>query len=296
LVLAAALAAGRPALAAEPTAAEAVAESPDDGHRLHWDFPRFRLWQYIAIGVQSVANVVFEVASFPSPGEHWRSPLPLDVPVRNALVLGTEEKRERADTVSDVLWWSTQYYPVIIDSLLVPLAFDRGNTDVAWQLTAISWQTIGLAGIVTRVAHKTVPRARPSRYGCSDEPGAEFPCTPDGPGFFSGHVSMSATGAALSCMHHAHLPLYGDGPAGAITCAGLCVNTVVISALRIASDAHWVSDVIVGYAVGASLGLGMPYLLHYQERVTPKIPGVASVAWLPWADKDSVSLSLLGAF
>src|SRR5690606_35134322 len=146
-------------------------------------------------------------------GESWRSPLPLDEPVRDALLAESEAGKTRARTIADALWYSTEYYVVVVDGLIVPLVFDSGNTLVASQLTLINWQALGFAGIVTRIAHHAVPRARPSTYGCSEEPGAEFPCEDHGPGFFSGHVAMSTTGATLACAHHAALPLYGEGPA-----------------------------------------------------------------------------------
>jgi membrane-associated phospholipid phosphatase len=278
----------------------APAEDADteDEHRLHWTFPKFRLWQFVAIGVQTAGNLYFELADVPSNGESWKSPLPLDKPVREALVAESEEGKQRARTIADTLWYSTEYYTVVIDGLLVPLAFDSGNTLVASQLTLINWQALGLSGIITRVAHHSVPRARPVTYGCSDEPGAEFPCRSQGPGFFSGHAAMAMTGATLACAHHSVLPLYGDGPAGMITCGVLVTGSVTVGIMRIMADKHWLTDVLVGYTVGASVGLGLPWLLHYQHHVTPDLSalGVTQLAWMPAATPDGGSLSLVGWF
>ena len=270
----------------------------EEEHRLHWTFPRFRTWQYVAVGVQTAANLTIEFADVPSAGESWRSPLPLDVPVRNAILPQSEAGRARAERVADVLWYTTQFYTVLIDSVLVPLAFDNGNTDVAFQMTMINWQTLGLTGIITRVAHHTVPRARPVMYGCSEQPGAAFPCREAGPGFFSGHVSMTTAGAALACAHHAALPLYGRNPAGMITCGVLSACAVSVGVGRIASDKHWFTDVLVGHIVGASVGFGLPWLLHYQHRLSPDLSrlGVRRTAWIPWPTEDGASLSLVGEF
>ena len=289
---------------AAPCAAdeEARAPAPPDPeaaeHRLNWHFPRFRSWQYVAVGVQTAANLTIEFTDFPSRDETWRSPLPLDVEVRDALVASTHERQEHAATVSDVMWWTTQFYTVVVDSLIVPLAFDDLNTDVAFQMTMINWQTLGLTGIVTRLAHHGSGRARPSTYGCSDAPGSSFPCKSDGPGFFAGHVSMTSAGAALACAHHAALPLYGDGPAGAVTCVLLSASAVGVGVLRIVADRHWMTDVIAGHVVGGAIGFGLPWLLHYQHSITPDLSalGVRHAAWLPWATADSASLSLVGAF
>jgi membrane-associated phospholipid phosphatase len=252
----------------------------------------------VAVGVQTAANLTIEFNNFPSRDETWRKPLPLDVEVRKALVAPTDESQERAATISDVMWWTTQFYTVVVDSLVVPLAFDDFNTDVAFQMTMINWQTLGLTGIVTRIAHHTSGRARPSMYGCSDAPGSNFPCKPDGPGFIAGHVSMTSAGAALACAHHAALPLYGDGPGGAVTCVLLSASAVGVGVLRIVADRHWVTDVIAGHLVGGGIGFGLPWLLHYQHSITPDLTalGVRYSAWLPWATPDSASLSLVGAF
>lgn len=287
-------------LAAPAHAADAddPLDAAEDGQRLHWTFPKFRTWQFIALGVQTAANLYFELGRVPSNGESWREPLPLDEPVRDALLAETEEGKKQARTVGDVLWYSTEYYVVVIDSLLVPLAFDKMNTLVASQMTLINWQALGLSGIITRIAHHTVPRARPITHGCSEEPGAEFPCEQAGPGFFSGHVAMSTTGAALACAHHAALPLYGEGPGGAITCGILSAAAVATGITRIIADKHWMTDVLVGHIVGASVGFGLPWLLHYQHPITPDLSalGISEVAWMPAPLHDGGTLSLVGLF
>jgi membrane-associated phospholipid phosphatase len=284
---------------ASPAGAQEAGEpSAEPEHRLNWTYQKFRLWQFIAIGVQTAANLYFEIGDVPSNGESWRSPLPLDKPVRNALVAESDEGKQRARTIADGLWYGTEYYTVVIDGLLVPLAFDRGNTLVASQLTLINWQALGLAGIITRIAHHSVPRARPMTYGCSDEPGAAFPCRSQGPGFFSGHAAMAMTGATLACSHHAALPLYGEGPQGMITCGVLVSGSITVGIMRIMADKHWLTDVLVGYTVGASVGLGLPWLLHYQHHVTPDLSGIGipRVAWVPAATPEGGSLSLVGWF
>ena len=277
--------------------AEATPEERDE-HRLKWVFPRFRTWQYVAIGVQTAANLTIEFVDIPKREEAWRSALPLDVDMRNALRPETQEGRDRANTVSDYLWWTTQFYTVVVDSLVVPLAFDNFNVDVAWQMTMINWQTLGLAGLVTRITQYSTGRARPEVYGCSEEPGASFPCRPEGPGFFAGHVSMTSAGAGLACAHHAAMPIYGENAAGAITCAVLSASAVTVGIMRMMADRHWISDVVVGHLVGGGVGFGLPWLLHYQDPITPDLGslGVKHAGWVPTGTRDSVSLSLIGIF
>jgi len=64
------------------------------------------------------------------------------------------------------------------------------------------------------------------------------------------------------------------------------------------ADRDWISDVIVGHLVGGAIGFGLPWLLHYQEPLTPNLSalGVRHAAWMPWATSDSASLALIGQF
>jgi membrane-associated phospholipid phosphatase len=275
------------AQATSPAEAPALHE-PEQGteeHRLKWDFPRFRLWQYVAVGVQTAANLTIEFTDFPSRSESWRSTLPLDTEVRNALRPETREGRDRAAVVSDYFWWGTQFYTVVVDSLIVPLAFDDSNTDVALQMTMINWQALGLTGLVTRIAHHTGGRARPVFYGCSEEPGASFPCGEGGPGFFAGHVSMTSAGAALACAHHAALPLYGENAApGILTCVVLSGGAVTVGVLRIMADRHWISDVVVGHLVGGGVVAQAPPVIRGRSNPKPRACAAALMSRQPLSD------------
>ena len=59
-------------------------------------------------------------------------------------------------------------------------------------------------------------------------------------------------------------PVYGGGAADGVACAGAFVVAGVTGALRVASDQHYLSDVLVGATVGTLVGLGLPWLLHYR--------------------------------
>src|SRR6185369_8075255 len=85
-------------------------------------------------------------------------------------------------------------------------------------------------------------------------------------GFPSGHAVSAFTAAGLSCVHHAHLPLYGGGLPDALACAAALTVASGVGVVRIMGDRHYVSDVIVGAAIGFLVGFGLPSLLHYRER------------------------------
>jgi membrane-associated phospholipid phosphatase len=249
-----------PQHAAAPQTTAAAKPRP---HRLSWTYPRFRLWQGIAGVAVTGANLYFQYGAGPFPYHRWNSPILFDEWARGVRA-DTQEGRDRAARVSSYLWHPTQYYTVFVDSLLVPLAFDRFNLDLAVQMNLLNWQAIGLSFFVLRLTHVTVGRARPAQYKCSEEPGAAFPCQ-GGPSFIGGHVAMTATGAGLACAHHSALPLYGGGWPDIAVCVVLSASTVAVGVLRGVADKHWASDNILGGLVGGGIGFGLPYLLHYRH-------------------------------
>ncbi|HKY39661.1 MAG TPA: phosphatase PAP2 family protein [Polyangiaceae bacterium] len=209
-------------------------------------------------------NLYFQYGTGAFPDQRWNSPILFDEWARG-IRADTPEGRRRVAEVSDYMWHGTQYYTVVVDSLLVPLAFDRFNLDVALQMNLLNWQAIGLSFFILRLTHVTVGRARPSEYGCSNEPGARFPCVKGrGPSFMGGHVAMAATGAGLACAHHNALPLYGGGWPDIAACVVLSASAVTVGVLRGVADKHWASDNILGGLVGGAIGFGLPYLLHYR--------------------------------
>ena len=71
--------------------------------------------------------------------------------------------------------------------------------------------------------------------------------------------------------------------------------------LRVASDNHWASDVVIGHLTGYVSGYLLPTLLYYKEfRITPRDdhppsePTAPSFAVLPLVGPDSVQLTLFG--
>ena len=65
------------------------------------------------------------------------------------------------------------------------------------------------------------------------------------------------------------------------------------------ADRHYISDVLVGTAMGLGLGYGMPTLLHYRYPLsttsTRVLPG-AQIAAVPTGSSESLGVSVLGMF
>ncbi len=197
----------------------------EPAHRLQWNYPEFRTWEYFATGGVYAVSLAFELAG-PFPDDRWNGPILFDSAVRRAVRSDTEAGRTRADLVSDFFWHGNQYFPWL-DMVITPLLTDDWNLDVAGQGTLLNWQAAAVGFFVTRGLHRVVGRARPSKYGCSDDPDAENACAERrGPSFISGHTSMGAVGAGLTCAHRLHLPLYGGGWADYAIC-GVAATTAL---------------------------------------------------------------------
>jgi hypothetical protein len=264
---------------------------PERKHRIEWRFPRFRWWEYAAAGAVTAGNLTLEHLYDQHPRDRWTSPILLDAPVRKYLRADPEGQR-RAAKISDLLWYGSTYY-VLADGIITPLASDRFNYDVAFQLTLLNWQAIGTSGLIARMFHVTVGRTRPSLQGCSHEEGAENPCEFRGASFLAGHTMMTSANAGLACANHRVLPLYGGGVPDRMVCPLMVSVAIAVGALRIIADKHWLSDDIAGWALGGAIGYGMPTLLHYRhvQRIVMPLP---RAALLPWGNEHAGGLQFMG--
>lgn len=291
---------------AKPTADQAGSENPGSAadspsqageHRLEWNFPRFRYWQY---GLTVAASAYFTYSVLADPRNikwSWRRTLPGDDATREALAAKSEEGRRLAKNRSDRLWHITEFYP-FVDSLVVTLLTDDFNTDVAWQMTLINAQGLAVMGAINRLTHDHMRRDRPALKGCKEE-GPEYShyCLSDTTvprqSFLSGHAASVFFGASATCAHHFAFPMYGHPVADIGICAlGLAAATTT-GALRIVSDAHWMSDVLAGAVAGVGAGWGMAYGLHYAWPLTKLRE--AGMMLVPLASEEKLELTLLGA-
>lgn len=231
---------------------------------------------------------------------HWTRPILFDDGARGELRARTKDGRDKAAAVSDVLFLGSMAYPFVFDAG-VAAWLGHGNPDVAWQLTVIDAETFSVSFFLNAVTKRVASRERPYGVGCNDDPAYAGSCNAATRyhSFYSGHAAMTATAAGLTCAHHAHLPLYGGGVPDAVACGVGIAFTSTTGLLRIASDNHWASDVIVGHAVGFSTGLLMPWFLYYSgddaSAKTSEVPATRLVV-LPAAQGEWVGMAASGWF
>jgi membrane-associated phospholipid phosphatase len=204
--------------------------------------------------------------------EAWTGPILHDEWMRDQFRVGSRSGRSRAATWSDALDLGLMAHVFVVDNLLVTAALDA-NPDVAWQMFMINLQSYAASTFVNRVTKRLTRRARPYVEPCRDDPEADDRCSEHSSyhsSFYSGHATSSATSAGLICAHHTHLALYGGGLPDVATCVAAIGATTATGALRIASDNHWATDVLVGHVSGYLAGYLLPTLLYYREpRAAP---------------------------
>jgi len=91
--------------------------------------------------------------------------------------------------------------------------------------------------------------------------------------FYSGHATMmfavaTAAGTVATMRGYRWMPL--------VWLVGMPL-ALATSYLRVASDDHWMSDVLLGVAAGSAFGFAIPYFAHQRVRIVPAGAGVSVV-------------------
>lgn len=248
----------------EPTPVRLVprVETPE----LVWD-PRWRrvsAGEMVGAGLLVAAAIPFAV--IPPLGNSLNHRSSFDESARDALRLGTSKARNQARDMSDLLLTVSITYPFFVDALTAAY-WKHKSRDVAQQMTSMDLEALALNAFLASMISNLTGSERPYGRLCPADPAQQnLDCYNNGRhrSFFSGHSSTSFTSAGLVCSHHLHFKLFGGGAADALACATSLVAAGTVASLRVMADQHYLSDVLTGSAVGAAVGFGLPWLLHYR--------------------------------
>jgi membrane-associated phospholipid phosphatase len=228
-------------------------------------WPRFRKAEVAFTGGLTL-QVAAALFVYPTPRRKWEGGVLFDDVVRDLLVLRSLKARNTAARVSDYLYYGLAVLPMALDAGIVAGGV-HGSGDVAVQMLAMDLESYALAGAIALSAEK-LGRVRPADRGCRSDSGYSRRCGDEAQlnvSFMSGHTTIAFTGAGLTCAHHSNLPLYGGGVPDIMACVVSLVAAATSGTLRIASDAHYATDVLLGAGVGLFAGYGLPELLHYRD-------------------------------
>jgi membrane-associated phospholipid phosphatase len=236
------------------------------GAAVSWNpaWPTFRTGEWVATGLGVATLLGSRVA--PQRTQHWQGGILYDDLGRDAFRVGGASGRRQARDASDILLAVNESWPYF-DAFVVA-AWYRQSPEVAWQQGLITAEVLAVTAGMQSLVSAFVSRERPYGRRCGD---ASFPedsrdCKSSDRylSFYSGHTSQAFAAAAVQCMHHAYVPLYGGGAADDWACAGALGIAATTAMLRMATDVHYATDVTVGALMGSATGLLLPWLLHYR--------------------------------
>lgn len=215
---------------------------------LRWD-PALDVPITIVAGALWVAAEALRPELAPS-ACRWCEVDEVDLVARNRLVW---RDTRAADVASDVAALVAPAAAAGIDALAASHEGSLHSVPVDVLLVA---EASVLAADLTLLTKFIAARERPRVHALRKMTGAHS--SDDNLSFFSGHttetfVLAAATGTIATMRGYRWAPL-------AWTFGGALA--VVTGYLRIAADAHWLTDVLVGMVVGAGVGFAVPYLFH----------------------------------
>ncbi|MCZ7684587.1 MAG: phosphatase PAP2 family protein [Sandaracinaceae bacterium] len=232
----------------------------------------------------------------------WRGGILFDDDARHALQLTTPSDRQLASMMSDVLVSTLVLSPVFVDALLMAWLV-RGDPELMGRMLLIDLQAHAFAqGLTTLFKHRGRSRApggaRVPRGSAAPQHGSALRRAPrprHGPReLLQRHASLAFTSAALICLHHTELGLFG--PEGdAATCATGMALASTVGLLRVLADRHYATDVILGAGVGILSGWLVPWLLHYDVADAIGVDD-ASATLAPMIDGEMIGAQLFGTF
>jgi membrane-associated phospholipid phosphatase len=226
---------------------------------------------------------------------HWRGGILFDEGFRSAIRLSAIEDQEVARQISDVLLVGTMVGVFASDVLGAPLA--QGDGDLAWRAGFAYVAAIGVTMAAGELIKHAVGRARPFERDCEEDP--ERHGCDDGDIFssvYSLHSGMAFTAAGFSCSMHLSSGLYGDTAADATACGISLALAATTGLLRVVSDRHYLSDVLVGAALGFLVGYLMPLAIVPDVGAAPPPAAAASSQAVSAPGGGMIGLTFSGEF
>ena len=213
------------------------------------------------------AGIALAAAIVPAQAKHAYGGVLFDESVRNALRPASRQARYIARDTSDVLVSLAATSPFFIDAMITTWWY-RKSRDTAYEMAVIDAEAMAITAALQQVSTGVASRERPYGRDCGgDLPNEANDCSNPTRyrSFFSGHSSLSFTGAGLVCSHHLHLDLLGGGAPDVAACVTAYAAAATTATLRIVGDMHYATDVLTGFIIGTAVGLGVP-AIHYARR------------------------------
>lgn len=190
--------------------------------------------------------------------ERKRAPLTMDQIVNlDRMTIGSFDRSAAYNWNTTAAHWSDALMYMGMASPMLFLAGERSRKDFG-MVAAISAEVFLLNTGITYLTKELAQRKRPYLYNPNApidkklEKGATQ-------SFFSGHTSTMASASFSFAMMHTHY--YPNSKMKPLVWFAATVLPMATAILRVRAGKHFWTDVLVGYGVGASIGLAVP-LMH----------------------------------
>jgi membrane-associated phospholipid phosphatase len=202
-----------------------------------------------ALGASIVLLAVYQPELLPE-SCRWCTPPGIDVDVRNALVW--KDGARTADMLSTV---ALAAIPASAMTYLLLSANSRGDVNAGLVDSLLVTEATAAALLVNQVVKLLVGRKRPHVFFKNDLGYAE---SEDNLSFYGGHTSFAFSVTAATVTVAA---MRGYAGVGIVAGVGFTLSAAV-GYLRIAADQHFLTDILVGAAMGGLVGWAVPRIFH----------------------------------
>lgn len=198
------------------------------------------------IGIGGLLVALQISAGLDTPDPRWSGMGPLDR-IADGMRLAEEDDRLRAGRASDILG----LLALAPSFTFSPVFAYTQDARIGAEVAAINMRSYGVTALLVALSKHVIRRSRPIAGGSSSNRS-----------FVSGHTAFAFTGAALTCVNHRHLEIFG-GVIDPLACASTTALAVVTGILRVVAGRHHLSDVLAGALVGLLSGWLVPALATY---------------------------------
>ncbi len=167
---------------------------------------------------------------------------------------------ESAHRASDVFWYGSHALPVVF------LASPRSRSEFG-RIAVLYGETLVLNAGLTLLSKSTFRRPRP--YVFDPEVASARKQTVNArASFVSGHTSMTAANTFFFA--RVYSDYHPESPWKPVVWVGAAVIPAITGYLRVRAGRHYPTDVIAGYALGASVGYFVPHLHRPSKKLAAK--------------------------
>jgi membrane-associated phospholipid phosphatase len=183
-----------------------------------------------------------------------------------------------ASTISDVMQFAI---PIGAIGYGLLQGYRLGDPSAGWSAALLITQATSIALLANQIVKYAVGRRRP--YVWMGQGGLYGDPQDENLSFFSGHTTLAF---AVAVSAGTIFLMQGMPGAGWVLGGGLAL-AVFTGYLRMASEQHFLSDVLVGAAVGSLVGWAVPYIFHRPRKPGEPVqagalipaPGGIAIAW-----------------